>query len=110
MQADGGCKDITLGACKWKIHPFHANFKGSLYECRKTCKKWNWPLYISQHYYDGAYDVCRFFSYYQSQKYCKYFDNEIRNHDASCEIIGGPPSPDLEECEKCSVSVIFRYS
>ena len=103
MQADGVCKDITLGACKWKIQPFYTNRIRSLYGCQKKCKNWKRISKVVQ-------SVCTFFSYHHSQKKCKLFEFDIRDHDASCEIIGGPPSPDLEKCVRCSVSVIFRYS
>ena len=89
MQADGGCKDITLGACKRRPRAFNSIFVRFKYYCQKFCKRWN---RISQ-----RQKVCRYFYYYPSQYFCKVFEYDIRKHDASCEIIGGPPSPDLEK-------------
>ena len=99
MQADGGCKDITLGACKSEAMPFVNHLDYNEYFCRTQCK------------YDQR---CEFFILDKITDICKLFDTSIKLFDDTCKIKGGPPSPDLEKCKMsddgCTVSFIFRCS
>ena len=101
-QTFADCQDLTFDDCRGKTNK--PPFQSLKLESEDTCQKYCSNIFPG---------VCSFFIYDRQQNICQIYDYDPEDYAASCNIIGGTPTPSLVECdnsnEECLVSMIDLY-
>ena len=80
------CKDFTWDDCNYYNQgPFRTIITPEERNCQKMC------LQSEQN--------CEFFIFDRTQKFCDLYDYSLDEVDQYCNKIGGPPEPDVGDCD-----------
>ena len=94
-QAFGDCSDLTLDDCA-ATAPFETlKDLGNPETCQLFCRE----------IFAG---VCKFFLYDQEEDLCSLYDYEAVDYAAACSILGGTPTPKLDECATSTDECLVR--
>ena len=77
-----GCNEVTLAYCRF-VQKDSSSGKKDVSSCQRYCK---------------GHPKCIFFMWEREHQICKVSEFDLMDFDVSCMEIGGPPSPNIEEC------------
>ena len=94
-QAFGDCSDLTLDDCA-ATAPFETlKDLGGAETCQLFCRE----------IFAG---VCTFFLYDREEDLCSLYNYEPGDYAAACSILGGTPTPKLDECATSTDECLVR--
>ena len=86
FEVNGLCKDFTWDDCNYDNQgPFKTMITPEERNCQKLCLQ--------------SEQKCEFFIFDRTQKFCDLYDYSLDEIDQYCNKIGGPPEPDVNECD-----------
>jgi hypothetical protein len=94
MLSEGNCTGFTREECTETVQAYSNKHMDDLFYCKQECRKEDGLAQGSKE--------CKFLIWKKDRigngGYCERYHYNIRNHDKTCDHVGGPPLPSVDLC------------